>query len=63
MISINLLNCGKKVFTLMNILKNCEKFNGISLPEKENFDSHLNMVDISNADLHTQKEFVKFFSF
>ena len=47
----------------MNIRKNCEKFNETSLLEKENFDSHLNMVDISNADLHTQKEFVKFLSF
>ena len=32
----------------------CEKFNE-TLPEKENFDSHFNMEDITDADYaHTQ---------
>ena len=34
-------------------------FNETSLPEKEDFYSHLNMADITDADyLHAQKEFV-----
>ena len=34
-----------------------EKFNEISLPEKENFQSHLNMEDISDSDAdYTHKQ-------
>ena len=36
-----------------------EKFNETSLPEKEDFYSHLNMEDITDTDTHTEKEFVK----
>ena len=37
-----------------------EKFNETSLREKEDFYSHLNMEDITDADYaHTPKEFVK----
>ena len=37
-----------------------EKFNEKSLPEKEDFYSHLNMEDITDVEItHTQKEFVK----
>ena len=35
-----------------------EKLNEISLPEKEDFYSHLNMEDITHAD-YVQKEFVR----
>ena len=34
------------------------KFNETSLPEKEDFYSHLNMEDITNV-MRTQKEFLK----
>ena len=38
-----------------------EKFNGTSLSEKENFYSHLNMEDITNADYaHARKVFKNF---
>ena len=34
-----------------------EKFNETSLPEKENFYSHLNMVDITDADyVHSKRD-------
>ena len=37
-----------------------EKFNETALPEKDDFYSHLNMENITDADYtHTQKEFVK----
>ena len=36
-----------------------EKFNGTSLPGKEEFDSDLNMEDIRYADYMHGKEFVK----
>ena len=36
-----------------------EKFNETSLPEKENFYSHLNIEDITDADYASQKDFVK----
>ena len=36
------------------------KFNETSLPEKQDFYSHLNMENISDADYtQTQKEFIK----
>ena len=36
-----------------------EKFNETLLPKKEDFYSHLNMEDITDADYAQQKEFVK----
>ena len=36
-----------------------EKFSETSLPEKEDFYSHLNMEDITDADYRHAKEFVK----
>ena len=36
-----------------------EKFDKTSLPEKEDFYSHLNMEDITDADHVNGKEFVK----
>ena len=36
-----------------------EKFNKVSLPEKEHFYSHQNMEDITDADYAHAKEFVK----
>ena len=38
-----------------------EKFNETSLPEKENFYSHLNMKGITDADYAHAKKFVKKF--
>ena len=38
-----------------------EKFNKTSLPEKENFYSHFNMEDITDADyMHTKRVFKNF---
>ena len=34
-----------------------EKFSGTSLPEKEDFYSHLNMEDITDADYTHAKDF------
>ena len=42
-----------------NYMDDWEKFNEISLAEKEDFQSHLNMEDITDADTRMQKEFVK----
>ena len=36
-----------------------EKFNEKSVPEEEDFYSHLNKEDITDTDTHTEKEFVK----
>ena len=38
-----------------------EKFNGASLPEKEDFYSHLNMEDITDADYADAKRVCKDF--
>ena len=38
-----------------------EKFSQISLPEKEDFYSHLNMEDITDADQTHRKRFCKDF--
>ena len=43
------------------IVKNLMKLNETSLPEKENFCSHLKMEDITDADYNSQKKFVKIF--
>ena len=57
MISISLFYCCEKVFTHRNIFDMWENFNEISLPEKENFYSHINMEDITDAD-YTQAKIV-----
>ena len=38
-----------------------EKFNEVSLPEKEEFYSHLNMEDIADADFKHTEKIVKIF--
>ena len=38
-----------------------EKFNQTSLPEKEDFYSHLSMEDVADADYPQAKSFYKFF--
>ena len=40
----------KKVFILAKCMGNWEKFNETSLPKKEDFYSHLNMEDVTDAD-------------
>ena len=39
-------------------MNDCKKCNENLLPEKENFYIHLNMEDITDADMPTQKEFL-----
>ena len=48
----------RKVVQPYEYIDDWEKFNEILLFEKEDFYSHLNMEDISDADYRTQKEFV-----
>ena len=60
MISTDIFYCCKKVLTHINIWMTWKKINETSLPEKEDFYSHLNMEDINDADyMHKKKEFVK----
>ena len=40
---------------------NCEKFNETSLPDKEDFYSHLNMEDITDVDYAHAKTICKEF--
>ena len=42
-------------------IDDCEKFDEISLPEKEEFYSHLNMEDVTNADYTYAKNVCKDF--
>ena len=49
MITISLLLFQKGVYPY-EYIDNWEKFNETSLPEKEDFYSHLNMEDIGDAD-------------
>ena len=61
---ISLFYCCEKVFILMNIWKymdDWEKFSETSLREKEEFYSHLNMEDITDADYAHTKRVCKFF--
>ena len=44
-----------------SVRKNWEKFNETSLPEKEDFYSHLNMEDITDADYVYAKKVCKDF--
>ena len=39
-------------------MNDCKKCNENLLPEKENFYIHLNMEDITDADMPTQKDFL-----
>ena len=50
--SISLFCCRKKVFTHMNTWMIGKKFRE-TLPEKEDFYSHLTMEDITDADFVT----------
>ena len=60
-------NCKNNKFMLLlrkgvfpyEYMDDWEKFNETSLPEKENFYSHLNIEDITDADYASQKDFVK----
>ena len=61
MISISLFHCCKKMFTLYKYMDNWEKFNKTSLPEKEDFYSHLNMEDITDPDYTHAKKVCKDF--
>ena len=56
MIAIRLFYFCKEVLILINILMIGKKLNETTLPEKEDFCSHLNMEDITNAYYtHTKK--------
>ena len=50
MIAISLFCCYEKVFILHEYMDHWEKFNETSVPQKEDFYSHLNAVDITDAD-------------
>ena len=50
MIAISFFYLYKKVFILAKYMGNWEKFNEMSLPKKEDFYSHLNMEDVTDAD-------------
>ena len=60
MITISLLLLQKGVYPYKYI-DNWGKFNETSLPEKEDFYSHLNMEDIADADYARAKEVCKDF--
>ena len=55
MITVNLFYCCKKFFPY-EYMNDWEKFNKTSLPEKEDFYSHLNLKDITDADYSQAKE-------
>ena len=48
--SICLIYCCQKGVYPYEYMKDWQKFNETSLPEKEDFYSHLNMEDITDAD-------------
>ena len=50
MIAISLFYFCEKVFILINTCIIGKKFNETTLPEKEDFYSHLNMEDIPDAN-------------
>ena len=51
MTRISLFCCWEMLLVLMNIcMDDLEKSNETSLPEKQDFYSHLNMEDITDAD-------------
>ena len=51
----------KKDVSLNECMGALEKFNEASLPEKEDFYSHLNMKDITDADYGHAKRVCKYF--
>ena len=57
---MSLFYCCKTVFIRANI-SICRKTNEISLPAKQSFYSHLNMVGITNADCTYEKRVFKDF--
>ena len=64
MISTKLFCCYEKVFPHMNtsmIRKNSVSKRKTSLPEKEDFYSHLNMKDITDADYRHGKKSLRGF--
>ena len=56
LMKINLFWSCENPFEYIN---DCEKFNETTLPEREDFYSHLNMQDTTMQIKRTQKEFVK----
>ena len=50
MMTISFFYHYKKVFILAKYMDDWEKFSEMSLPEKEDFYSHLNMEDVTDAD-------------
>ena len=58
---INLKYYCEKVFSLMNTWMTGKKFIETLLPEKEDFYSHINMEDITNADYAQAKRVCKDF--
>ena len=57
--TISLFYCCDKVFTPINIWMIGKKFDETSLPEKEDFYSHLNMGDITDVYYAHKKEIAK----
>ena len=57
MIATSLFYCCEKVLILMNIWIIGKNSNEISLPEKEDFYSYLNMEQITDADYAHAKDF------
>ena len=53
-ITISLFYCCEMVYPY-EYMDDWEKFNQTSLPEKEDFDSHVNIEDITDAD-YTHKK-------
>ena len=60
MITVSLFYCSKKMFTFYEYMEDWEKFNE-TLPKKEDFYSHLNMKDITDADSAYAKRVSKYF--
>ena len=60
-VSINLFYCCEKVFSPINTWVIEKKFNEASLPEKEDFYSHLNMKEITDGDYAHAKRIYKDF--
>ena len=60
MITVSLFYCSKKMFTFYEYMEDWEKFNE-TLPKKEDFYSHLNMKDITDADSAYAKKVCKYF--
>ena len=61
MITISLFYYYEKVFNLYEYLDHWEKLDETALPEQEDFYSHLNMEDITDADYAHAKRVCKDF--